>query len=118
MSLSPNYNLEGMSTLSAARSQVEGAPGLEPEQEAAQESLSRVVVHNDDVTPFEFVIVVLIRIFQLDTDAAERVAYRAHSTGLAQVAVLPLPVAWRRVGRAHFAAALEGYPLHFTVEPQ
>ena len=80
------------------------------------ESNCRVFIHNDDVTPFEFVIVILQRIFQLSSMEAEHVAYVAHSTGQAYVTTLPCPEAHRRVGKAHFAASLEGYPLMFTVE--
>ena len=81
------------------------------------ERMARVFVHNDDVTPYEFVIMVLIRFFKLPPSSAERVTWQAHTTGSALVAVLPLGEANRRVGRAHFAASLEGYPLTFTVEP-
>jgi len=41
----------------------------------------------------------------------------AHLNGQALVAMLPLSEAKLRVGKAHFAAQLEGYPLLFTIEP-
>jgi ATP-dependent Clp protease adaptor protein ClpS len=77
----------------------------------------RVLVHNDDVTPYDFVIAVLLRFFELDPADAEHITWTAHSKGVAQVAVLPQTDAQRRIGRAHFAAGLEGYPLTFTIEP-
>jgi ATP-dependent Clp protease adaptor protein ClpS len=86
-----------------------------PEEEL--ERLYRVIIHNDDVTPYDFVIIVLVRFFQLDAQAAELVAWTAHTSGQALVVVLPLAEARRRVGRAHFAAAVEGYPLSLTIEP-
>ena len=76
----------------------------------------RVFINNDDVTPFDFVIVILQRIFQLTSLEAERVAYVAHTSGMAYVTTLPCPEAYKRVGKAHFAASLEGYPLMFSVE--
>jgi len=76
-----------------------------------------VIIHNDDVTPYDFVIIVLVRFFLLDTPTAELVTWTAHTAGLAQVSILPLAEATRRVGKAQFAANLEGYPLHFTIEP-
>jgi ATP-dependent Clp protease adaptor protein ClpS len=81
------------------------------------ERLYRVIIHNNDVTPYDFVIVILVRFFQLDAPAAELVTWTAHTTGSAQVSILPLAEARRRVGKAQFAANLEGYPLHFTIEP-
>jgi ATP-dependent Clp protease adaptor protein ClpS len=77
----------------------------------------RVILHNDSVTPYDFVIVALVRFFKLDPYRAELVTWTAHSSGTALVAVLPLSDARNKVGRAHFAAGLEGYPLMFTIEP-
>jgi ATP-dependent Clp protease adaptor protein ClpS len=88
----------------------------ELEQEEALEPTCRVIIHNDDVTPYEFVIGILQRVFQLDLVEAERITFLAHTSGLAHVVTLPCPEAHRRVGKAHFAAALDGYPLMFTVE--
>lgn len=88
------------------------------EQEAAEEPPYRVLVHNDEVTPYDFVITLLIRIFELTPIIAEHVTYLAHKNGLALVIVLPRPEAERRVGRAHFAARLEGFPLTFSIEPE
>jgi ATP-dependent Clp protease adaptor protein ClpS len=88
------------------------------EKSAELEHLYRVLVHNDDVTPYDFVMVVLVRFFDLPPAEAEHITWTAHNTGLALVAVLPLSVARERVGRAHFAASLEGYPLTFSIEPE
>ena len=88
------------------------------EAEAVIEPPFRVFVHNDDVTPFDFVIIALQRFFDLNPMAAEHVTYVAHVNGVAYVATLPKSEAEKRVGRAHFAASLEGYPLTFTIEPE
>ena len=88
------------------------------EQERAEEPPYRVLIHNDDVTPFDFVIAVLIRVFELTPLIAEHVTYLAHHNGVALVTVLPKSQAERRVGKAHFAARLEGFPLTFTLEPE
>ncbi len=88
------------------------------EAETAIEPPYRVFVHNDDVTPFDFVIVALQRFFDLTLLVAEQITYIAHVSGLAYVATLPKSEAEKRVGRAHFAASLEGYPLTFTIEPE
>ncbi|MBP8948242.1 MAG: ATP-dependent Clp protease adaptor ClpS [Candidatus Promineofilum sp.] len=88
------------------------------EVEAAIEPPFRVFVHNDDVTPYDFVIIALQRFFDLTPLAAEHVTYIAHVSGAAYVTTLPKSEAEKRVGRAHFAASLEGYPLTFTIEPE
>ena len=97
------------------------SPQIIPEEEVEArgeiERPYRVLVHNDEVTPYDFVIVILVRIFDISPIDAEMITWIAHTDGYAQVAVLPLGEANSRVGRAHFAAALEGYPLSFTIEP-
>jgi ATP-dependent Clp protease adaptor protein ClpS len=87
-------------------------------EEEAFEPLYRVLIHNDDVTPYDFVVLILQKIFELDAMEAEHVTFVAHVSGLAYVATLPLSEAQKRVGKAHFAATLEGFPLHFTIEPE
>lgn len=76
-----------------------------------------VFVHNDDVTPYDFVVMVLLKFFDLDAMQAEVVTFTAHTGGVAYVATFAKTEAEKRVGKAHFAAALEGYPLRFTTEP-
>lgn len=77
----------------------------------------RVIIHNDDATPYDFVIHVLKSIFKLGADIAEHVTWLAHSTGQAHVVTRPKGEAERLAAKAHFAARLEGYPLTFTLEP-
>ena len=78
--------------------------------------LYRVLIHNDDVTPMDFVIYVLRQIFLLSGPRAVHVMYTAHIHGTAYVDTLPKPEAQKRVHEAHFAARLQRYPLEFTLE--
>ena len=82
------------------------------------EPLYRVIIHNDDVTPMDFVVRVLTSIFYLGTDRAIDIMLIAHIKGLAYVQTLPKTEAEKRINKAHFAAGLEGYPLHFSIEPE
>jgi ATP-dependent Clp protease adaptor protein ClpS len=96
------------------------APDIEfieaPETEL--EPLYRVVIHNDDVTPMDFVVHVLKGIFFVSEPDAVKVMLTAHYRGAAYVQTLPKNEATKRVNKAHFAAGLEGYPLHFSIEPE
>jgi ATP-dependent Clp protease adaptor protein ClpS len=82
----------------------------------AHEPLYRVIIHNDDVTPMEFVLGVLRTVFHLDGVRALQVMYTAHYHGQAYVQSLPRAEAVRRVGMAHMTARLNRYPLQFTIE--
>ena len=79
--------------------------------------LYRVIIHNDDVTPMDFVLYVLRAIFLLDGIRAVQIMYTAHYHGSAYVQTLPKNEAQQRVHRAHYTAAVARYPLHFTIEP-
>jgi ATP-dependent Clp protease adaptor protein ClpS len=78
----------------------------------------RVLIHNDDVTPMEFVVIVLRGIFHLSMPQATSIMLTAHFRGLAYVVTLPLEEAKYRVGKAHAAARANEYPLTFTIEPE
>ncbi|MBI5840118.1 MAG: ATP-dependent Clp protease adaptor ClpS [Chloroflexi bacterium] len=86
------------------------------EAETELEPLYRVIIHNDDVTPMDFVVNVLTSIFFLSQPDAIEVMFTAHYSGAAYVQTLPKSEAEKRIGKAHFAAGLEGYPLHFSME--
>jgi ATP-dependent Clp protease adaptor protein ClpS len=88
-------------------------PDPVPEEEL--EPPVRVIIHNDDVTPMDFVVNVLERIFFLGYKDALDVMVTAHTTGMAYVQTLPISEARSRIGKAHFAAGMEGYPLHFSL---
>lgn len=93
-------------------------PDVVETPETALEPLYRVIIHNDDVTPMDFVISILERIFFIAGPDAVKIMYIAHFNGAAYVQTLPKNEAQSRVGKAHFAAGLEGYPLHFSIEPE
>jgi ATP-dependent Clp protease adaptor protein ClpS len=87
-------------------------------EETEQSPLYRVIIHDDDVTPMDFVIHVLSAVFLLPNLNAMQVMYTAHLNGRAYVQSLPKPEAGRRIGKAHFAARLKSYPLQFSMEPE
>lgn len=97
--------------------EIDTKPVEDTEQAEERGCRAKVLVHNDDFTPYDFVIIILVRFFKLPPPDAELVTWTAHTSGVAQVAILPMEEAQRRVGQAHFAASLEGYPLTFTIEP-
>lgn len=78
----------------------------------------RVIVQNDDITPMDFVIIILRLFFELEYEYAVRVMLAAHMDGRAHVVTLPLKEAQDRVYAAHNAAREAGYPLTFYLEPE
>lgn len=96
------------------------APGFEAEQTEEKRHAPRwyVIIHNDDVTPFEYVIKMLLQVFLLSEEIAEHIANTAHSEGQAVVVVRPRHEAERLVKVARTRARLDGYPLTFSLEPE
>ncbi len=78
----------------------------------------RIVIHNDEVTPMDFVINILTGIFELNRTDAEVVMLTAHFTGQAHVQTVGFEEAKYRVGKAHGLARANNYPLTFTIEPE
>ena len=80
--------------------------------------LYQVIIHNDDVTPMDFVLHILLSFFRLDGPHAIQVMYTAHYHGSAYVQTLPKPEPEKRTGLAHMSARLRGYPLRFSLKPE
>jgi ATP-dependent Clp protease adaptor protein ClpS len=89
-----------------------------PVAETELEPPYRILIHNDDVTPMDFVVAVLRSVFTLTTSDAMAVMLEAHYTGLSHVMTLPHEEAKYRVGKAHSLARAAGYPLTFSIEPE
>jgi ATP-dependent Clp protease adaptor protein ClpS len=91
---------------------------LEQQRLATEGPLYQVIIHNDNVTPMDFVLHILISVFFLAGPHALQIMYTAHFHGSAYVQTLPKPEAQKRVGLAHFSARLSGYPLEFSILPE
>jgi ATP-dependent Clp protease adaptor protein ClpS len=91
---------------------------LEIAGQLAGEERWLVLVHNDDVTPLDYVLRILTNLFLLSEEVAEHVAQTAHTDGQAVVVVRPRLEAERMVKVARARVRLDGYPLTFTLEPE
>ncbi len=90
----------------------------ETTKEPRHAPMYRVFIHNDDVTPMEFVVHVLRTNFQKPEEEAMQIMLKAHHTGLAHVVSLPLEQAEFRVDQCHSLARARKLPLKFTYEPE
>ena len=80
--------------------------------------LHKVILINDDYTPREFVVAVLMAEFRMSEDQAYKVMITAHRRGVCVVAVYAKDVAETKATRATDAGRAKGYPLLFTTEPE
>lgn len=80
--------------------------------------LYRVLIHNDDLTPMDFVVDVLTGVFRLDGTRAVAVMMEAHTTGVAHVVTEPLEQAEFHLDQTRSLSRARGYPLSFSIEPE
>jgi ATP-dependent Clp protease adaptor protein ClpS len=95
-----------------------GVTEVEPDVETVEtlDPPHRVIIHNDDATPMDYVVAVLRTEFDRPEADAVRIMWEAHTTGAAHVMTCGRDEAERRVGRAHSRARAAGWPLSFSIE--
>ena len=76
----------------------------------------QVLIYNDDFTPMEFVVEILINIFRKDLLEAERLMMTVHESGRASVGAYTYDIAVTKVHAASELARQEGFPFRMTVE--
>ena len=76
----------------------------------------KVIMHNDDFTPMEFVVEILIAVFRKELQEAERLMMMVHENGRAVVGSYSYDIAVTKVMEASDCAKEEGYPFRMTVE--
>lgn len=77
----------------------------------------QVLIHNDDFTTMDFVIEVLIGVFDKSHAEATQIMLHVHHRGVGVAGVFPRDLAETKVAEATTAAQLAGMPLLLTIEP-
>lgn len=78
----------------------------------------RVVMHNDDITTMDFVVMVLKLVFFKPDADAESLMMKIHKEGKASIGVYTYDIAASKVRKTLRMARKEGYPLELTIEPE
>lgn len=76
----------------------------------------KVIMHNDDFTTMDFVVIVLQDVFMKNEDEAERLMLEVHHKGQAVVGIYSFDVATTKAERAMEMAKQQGFPFRLTVE--
>lgn len=75
-----------------------------------------IVMHNDDQTPIDFVVKVLVELYRHETQTAADLANKIHVDEKAIVGMFNLEIAEQKVEETHGASRAHGYPLTVTLE--
>ena len=81
-------------------------------------SLYRVLLLNDDYTPMEFVVEVLVRIFRKTPEDAATIMLHVHQNGVGMCGVYTYEVAETKVAQVMDAARRAQHPLQCTMEKE
>lgn len=83
-----------------------------------QPRMYRVIMHNDDFTTMEFVVMVLKTVFYKSEDEANQLMLSVHKQGQAVVGLYRLDIAASKSQRAMRMAREQGFPFQLTWEPE
>lgn len=87
-------------------------------QEVKKPSMYRVLLHNDDFTPGEWVIFLIQQVFHKEMTEAIRITMQVHTQGIGVVGVYTHEIAETKVATVSALAMRDGHPLMSTMEPE
>lgn len=78
--------------------------------------LFKVLLHNDDYTSMEFVVLLLEKVFNKSTPEATRIMLNVHQQGIGVAGVYHKEIAETKVAIVHDLAQKNEYPLRCSIE--
>ena len=78
----------------------------------------KVIIHNDDFTTMEFVVMILKEVFFLSEENAQALMLQVHHSDKAVVGIYTYDIALSKAQKATNMARENGFPLRLTVEPE
>lgn len=76
----------------------------------------RVLILNDDYTPMDFVVLILVEVFGKGIEDAIHIMLKVHNEGSGLAGVYPFEIAETKVEEVRARATAEGHPLQATLE--
>jgi ATP-dependent Clp protease adaptor protein ClpS len=78
----------------------------------------KVIIHNDDFTTMDFVVMILKEVFFLSEERAQTLMLQVHHSSKAVVGVYTYDIAVSKAQKATSMARENNFPLRLTVEPE
>ncbi len=78
----------------------------------------KVVFHNDDYTPMDFVVILLAQVFRRPIEEAASIMMNIHEKGKGIAGVYSREIAETKSTKANDISKASGYPLLTTIEPE
>jgi ATP-dependent Clp protease adaptor protein ClpS len=98
----------------------DGESDVTTEKDAKVEKVRRwkVILHNDDYTTMEFVVMVLMKFFHKSETEATHIMLSVHHKGQGVAGLYTKDVAETKVDQVQSYAKEQGMPLRLTAEPE
>lgn len=96
----------------------EGWVITEKRQKVAKPPLYKVLLHNDDYTTMDFVVLVLETVFHKSSLEAGKIMLNVHQKGIGVAGVYPRDIAETKVVLVHDMARKNEYPLKCSIEKE
>lgn len=77
-----------------------------------------IIVHNDNVTPMDFVVELLYYVFNIDVEPATKLMMKIHKEGSAVVGIYSHEIAEQKFAEAQMAINLAGMLLKLSLEEE
>lgn len=95
---------------------IEEGVSSETDQEVAEPPMYRVMLLNDDYTTMEFVVEVLVYVFQKSSEEAMQIMLNVHRSGVGVCGIYPYEIAETKVDTVETLARENGFPLKCIME--
>jgi ATP-dependent Clp protease adaptor protein ClpS len=95
---------------------IEESVSSETDQEVEEPPMYKVMLLNDDYTTMEFVVEVLVHVFQKSSEEATQIMLNVHRSGVGVCGIYPYEIAETKVDTVKALARENGFPLKCIME--
>jgi ATP-dependent Clp protease adaptor protein ClpS len=89
---------------------------LQDRQKVEPPKKYKVILHNDDFTPMDFVALILMDVFNFEIQKANAITLQVHEQGKGIAGVYSREIAWMKTKKCNEYAREYGHPLLVTME--
>ncbi|MCB2182533.1 MAG: ATP-dependent Clp protease adapter ClpS [Desulfobulbaceae bacterium] len=102
--------------MSVPDKKADGGVLTEEKQKVEEPPLYKVLLHNDDYTTMEFVIMILENIFRKNAEEATRIMLNVHQQGIGIAGIYTREIADTKIHIVHDLARKNEFPLRCSLE--
>ncbi len=91
---------------------------IETEKKVTEPPMYKVLLHNDDYTPREFAVEILVSIFAKSMQDAIQLMWHVHKNGIGLIEIYTYEVAETKIKQVTAISRERGFPLKTTMEQE